>query len=351
MSTAYEAEVMDDIKESSDNGTMLANLARAEIDVQITTAKQYPRSLKAFKQQAMEMATLDEDTAASMFYVLPRAGKKIEGPSIRMAEVVGSCFGNLRYGARIVDVGDEFLTAQGACHDLEKNIAITYDVRRRITNKQGVKFNADMVQTTGNAAMSIALREAIFRVVPRALYKNIVDEAKLVSVGNAATMSEKRHKAFDWFAKAGAPQAKVLEFLGRAGIDDVTIDDLITLRGMVTSIKDGELTVDEIFAKHETPAAKARKSDLNDKLQPKAAVPEAGPKMDASPAKPPATAMVIDAMKSAITKAKTVAAVQKVFEDAKVYAMDDGQLMDLDAFAGARIDKLNEGKQQQQEIV
>lgn len=339
---SYEAEVMDDeIKESSDNGTMLANLARAEIDVQITTAKQYPRSLKAFKQQAMEMATLDEDTAASMFYVLPRAGKKIEGPSIRMAEVVGSCFGNLRYGARIVDVGDEFLTAQGACHDLEKNIAITYDVRRRITNKQGVKFNADMIQTTGNAAMSIALREAIFRVVPRALYKNIVDEAKLVSVGNAATMSEKRHKAFDWFAKAGAPQAKVLEFLGRAGIDDVTIDDLITLRGMVTSIKDGELTVDEIFAKHETPAAKARKSDLNEKLQPKAVTPEAAPKEHGTVAGSvnELQTAIYEAAKSGIARAKTPPAVAKVMNEAQGKVSED-QWLDLGFRAEARREEI-----------
>ena len=260
MSTDIEAEYVVE----SEVDTQLSIQARVEIDTQISTAKRYPRSLKAFKQQALEMATLDEETAASMFYVLPRGGKKIEGPSIRMAEVVASCFGNLRFGSRIVDVGDSFITAQGVCQDMEKNTSITYEVRRRITNKNGTRYNDDMIQTTGLAAASVALREAIFRIVPRSLYKSIVDEAKLCSVGKASTMSEKRHKAFDWFKKAGATEAQLLEFLGRNGIDDVTIDDIITLRGLVTAIKDGETTVDDALRPASEPKAgsKVRESSI-----------------------------------------------------------------------------------------
>jgi len=241
--------------------------SRAEIDVQISTAKRYPRSLKSFKSQAMEMATLDEDTAGSMFYALPRGGKKIEGPSVRMAEVIGSCFGNLRYGARIVDCDDKFVTAQGACHDLEKNVAITYEVKRRITNAQGKRYNDDMIQTTGLAAASIALREAIFRVVPRSLFKDIYEEAKLASIGKAATMSEKRHKAMDWFKKAGATEKQLLEFLGRASVDEVSVDDIITLRGLVTAIRDGETTVDDALRGNEQPKRKVGASELNDTLE------------------------------------------------------------------------------------
>jgi hypothetical protein len=261
MATAELLDHNDELTEVSYSS--LEQLNRSEIDVQISTAKRYPRSIKAFKQQAMEMATLDEDTAASMFYVLPRGGKKIEGPSVRMAEVVGSCYGNLRYGARIVSVDDKFVTAQGACHDLEKNIAINYESKRRITDKHGKRYNDDMIQTTGNAAASIALREAIFRVVPRSLFKAIYEEAKLTSVGKATSMNEKRHKAVDWFRKAGATDAQLFTFLGRAGIDEITIDDLITLRGLVTAIKDGETTIEDALAVRESTASKVHASPLN----------------------------------------------------------------------------------------
>lgn len=276
MATAEVVYDDDQLVEVTDNSSALEALNRSEIDIQITTAKRYPRSIKAFKQQAMEMATLDEETAGSMFYVLPRGGKKIEGPSVRLAEVVGSCYGNLRYGSRIVSTDDKFITAQGACHDLEKNIAITYEVKRRITNKTGQRFNDDMIQATGNAASAIALREAIFKVVPRSIFKAIYEEARLTSVGKATSMSEKRHKAVDWFKKAGATDAQIYGFLGRAGIDEITIDDLITLRGMVTAIKDGEITIEAAFAVKGDQAnrtgSKAKPSAANDLLKPKPAV-------------------------------------------------------------------------------
>lgn len=283
MATAEVEYGDDELVEVRDVSSSLEALNRSEIDMQITTAKRYPRSIKAFKQQAMEMATLDEETAGSMFYVLPRGGKKIEGPSVRLAEVVGSCYGNLRYGSRIVSVDDKFITAQGACHDLEKNIAINYEVKRRITNKSGQRFNDDMIQTTGNAACAIALREAIFKIVPRSIFKAIYEEARLTSVGKATSMSEKRHKAVDWFKKAGATDAQIFGFLGRAGIDEITIDDLITLRGMVTAIKDGEITIEAAFAvEGDTPTtgSKAKPSKANDLLKPKAEKPAEQPKSE-----------------------------------------------------------------------
>lgn len=277
MATGELIDVEDEGRVLIDNGAMVAAISRAEIDCQITTAKQYPRSITVFKRQAMEMATIDEETAESMFYTLPRAGKKIQGPSIRMAEVVGACYGNLRYGARIVSTDSSFITAQGACHDLEKNIAISYEIRRRITDKTGKRFNDDMIQTTGNAAMSIALREAIFRVVPRSLFNSIYEAAKTTAIGKAKTMSEQRHGAFDWFKKAGATEPQLLAFLERKGIDDVTTEDIVTLRGLVTSIKEGDITIEDALmpkvAEHSQDKADSLKQldDLAEKMKQKAA--------------------------------------------------------------------------------
>lgn len=236
-----------------DAGQVLSTLSKAEIDIQIATAKRYPRSIKAFKNQAMELATLDEETAASMFYALPRGGKTLEGPSVRLAEVVGSSWGNLRYGARVVEIGKDQLTAQGMCFDLEKNIAIAIEVRRRITDRNGRRFNEDMITVTGNAACSIALRNAIFKVVPFAVVKGIYEAAREASIGKTLTMEQRRTNALTWFAKVGATEVKVLALLGRKGVEDITVDDLITLQGLRTAIKDGEAKVDDIFATVSTP--------------------------------------------------------------------------------------------------
>jgi len=225
--------------------TVLSELTKAEIDMKISTAKRYPRSLKEFKRKLMEMACLDEETAGSMFYALPRDGKTIKGPSVRMAEAVCSCYGNVICGARVVGIDKEFVTAQGFCHDLENNVSNTQEIRRRIVTSKGKRYNLDMIQTTGNAAAAIAFREATFKVIPRSLFKKEYEAAMLTSVGQAKSISETRRKVFEWWAKSGAPEAKLLAFLGRAGIDDVTLDDLVTLRGLGTALKDGEITVEE----------------------------------------------------------------------------------------------------------
>jgi hypothetical protein len=261
----------DDGVEYIDGSTALMALNKSEIDTQITTAKRYPRSIKQFKQNAMELACLDEETAGSMFYVLPRGGKKIEGPSTRLAEVVGSSWGNLRYGSRVVSTDDKFVTAQGACFDLEKNIAITVEVKRRITDKNNKRYNDDMITVTSNAACSIALRNAIFKIVPFAVVKTIYEQARLTSVGKADSLEAKRGKMLDWFTKAGATQEQVLAAIGRPGVDDVTLDDLITLRGLANAIKEGEATIEAVLGPAPDKAKKVNRSDVNKQIDEAAA--------------------------------------------------------------------------------
>lgn len=220
----------------------------AETDTQIATAKQYPRDINAFKSEAMALACRDEETAGSCFYCLQRGDKKIEGPSVRLAEIVAYSWGNLRTDTRIVSIDDRFVTAQATCHDLEKNVAKRAETKRRITNKHGQRFNDDMIQVTSNAAMAIALREAVFGVVPRSMFSDIYEEAKRVSVGKAGTNAEKIERMFSWFAKAGATEDAVLRFINRVDREHVEIDDLVSLRGVVTRIKDEGVPVEEALS-------------------------------------------------------------------------------------------------------
>ena len=243
--TDHEIEILD-------SSTALSVINRAEIDSQIATAKQYPRSIKEFKRQAMELATLDEETAASMFYALPRAGKNIQGPSVRLAEVVQSCWGNIRAESDVVAIDEKFVTAMGSCMDLEKNVATRIRVKRRITDKHGKRFNDDMIGVTSNAACSIALREAIFKVIPRALVKDVYQAAIATAVGDAKSLTARRHSAIEWFNKTGVPTPKILARLDRKGIEDVTLDDLIVLTGLRTAIKDGEASIEDAFTTEAT---------------------------------------------------------------------------------------------------
>lgn len=246
--------------------TALEAITKSEIDSAISTAKRYPRSILKFKNEALAMATLDEETASSCFYVLKRKsgdgeGKSIEGPSIRLAEIIGSAWGNLRYGARIVETGDRFVIAQGVCHDLEKNITANVEVRRRITGRDGRRYSDDMIGVTCNAACSIALRNAIFKVVPMAYAKDIYEKAKHVAVGDTQTLAKRRQEMVAHFAKSGVSLDRVLAVVEKPSLEDVGLDDLATLKGIATAIKDGEQTIDEAFGKADPPVKHRPESD------------------------------------------------------------------------------------------
>jgi len=224
-----------------------SEIDRAEIDSQIATAHRFPRSISTFQSKAIAMATSDVDTAENCNYVLPRADKNIEGPSIRLAEIVGIAWGNLRYSGRVIAIEETHVVAQGICHDLESNVACSTEVRRRITNKYGKRFNDDMIGVTANAAIAIALRNSIFKIVPMVFVNPVYEAAKKAAVGNIATLEKRRMAAVDFFSKKGVPQKALYEYLGINGIEDIDLKILETMTGLKTSINDGEITVEELF--------------------------------------------------------------------------------------------------------
>ena len=242
---------------------MLAAINKSEIDTQIATAKQYPRNLARVLNNIETLATMDEETAASCFYVLRRQGKVIEGPSVRMAEIIASSWGNLRLQARIIGNDGKMITAQGVCHDLESNYATSVEVKRRITDKNGKTYSDDMQVVTGNAACAIAMRNAVMKVVPSALIKKVIGKAKKVSLGQSMTLENIRQSMMQYFSKIGVDEQRILDYLSVSKVDEIDTDMVVELRGLATAIKEGTTTVQEtLFPKSTTPV-EATEEEVN----------------------------------------------------------------------------------------
>lgn len=254
---------------SDGTGAALMALNASEIDMQISTAKKYPRSVKQFRNEALEMATLTESVASECMYSLPRGGKPIEGPSARFAEIILSAWGNCRAGARVIGEDERFVTVQGAFFDLQRNAAITYETKRRITDSKGRKYKDDMIGVTANAACSIALRNAILKGIPKAFWKDIYDESRRAAIGDVRTLAARRADMLAYFAKMGVRPEQIFDLLEVAGEQDITLDHLATLKGMATALKEGDTTVDQMFGS-EPVGAKVGRSSLNDELDAKA---------------------------------------------------------------------------------
>lgn len=232
----------------------LAILNRTEIDQQIATAKRYPRSITRAKAKMREMATADEETAQGCIYSLKRRdgdGRDtyIEGPSVRLAEIAINAWGNIRAGARVIGEEGGMIVAQGVCHDLEANTFTSIEVRRRITKRDGRRYSDDMIGVTANAACAIALRNAVFKIVPKVYIQPAFEAARAVIAGDQKTIGERRSKLVDYFAKMRVSVEQIMEFLDKtgSGIDDITGDDLVRLHGVASAIRDGDTTIDEAF--------------------------------------------------------------------------------------------------------
>jgi len=222
---------------------------RAEIDMQIATAKRYPRSISRFVKQARSLALATPQIAAQCSYALPRGGKTIVGPSIRLAEIVAPSWGNCRYGSRVTDIGERFVTVQGLFYDLENNVAVTVDVKRRITDKNKNRYNDDMIQQTCQAAGSIGVRNAIFRGIPGGIVEAIRLEAEDVALGKKDGLATQVGKALAYFKDEHKITAKkIYKTLLVESEKDITWGHVSRLIGFRTSIESGESTADLIFA-------------------------------------------------------------------------------------------------------
>ena len=256
-----EPEVMEREVPIADTAALVA-INRAEIDGQIATARAFPRSVSAFMREAKELVTLDADMAEACIYALPRDGKTVAGPSARFAEIIQNSFGNNRGGARVVAEEGDFIVAQGVYHDLEKNVQVTMEVRRRIVDKRGRRFKPDMIGVTGNAAASIAHRNAVLKGIPKALWLPIYEAARMVAVGDVTTLVDRRAKALAWFQNVNVTPAQVCQKLGVEGPDDIGLPELEILTGLRTAIRDGSLSPEAAFAPEKdepsTPAATSK---------------------------------------------------------------------------------------------
>ena len=268
-------EVVEHVEAMAVTHNALEQMERASIDIQITTAKNYPRSMAKFKKRAEEMITMDEETAASCLYRRPvgKEGGKMkyaEGESIRLAEIVASSYGNIRVAGMIVEMEPRHVKAVGVAHDLETNVAYKAEVIESTVNKYGQPFSERMRVVVAKAAQSKAIRDAIFRVCPKSLCKNLIEKAKIVACGDEKTFSKRRDGVMAWIKSLKIDEKRVWNALGIDGKEDITYDVLLQLTGLKTALDENDCTIDEAFPKLEQEESKGSVTDrIKDRFDPK----------------------------------------------------------------------------------
>lgn len=159
-------------------GTVAVESSRAIAEAQgkLVIAKRFPRNeIAAF---ANVMAACQRPSLAEKaFYSYPRGGETVHGPTIRFAEELARCWGNLDYGIKELSQDTGKSEMQAYCWDLETN---TMSIQN-FTNPHKKEVTGRIKELTGlrdiyenNANMAARrLRARILAVLP----SDLVDDA------------------------------------------------------------------------------------------------------------------------------------------------------------------------------
>lgn len=252
--------------------TQLDAVEKANVDVQVSTAKMYPRNISRIKTNSIALVTMDKETAQSCSYALPRGGKPITGPSVHLARILAQQYGNMRAEARVVEITDKHIVSRATAWDLESNYAVAFEVRRSIVGRSG-RYNDDMITVTGNAANAIAYRNAVLAIIPKGIMEAAYKAAQDLITGDLSDETKlvaRRKKALDFFNDEYAiTEAEVLKMLGKQTIHQIKAEQIALMLSTQQALKDGDTTVDELMKdirSHE-PSIQEKKEALKGKAK------------------------------------------------------------------------------------
>lgn len=227
------------------------SIEKANVDIQVSTAKMYPRSLTRVRNNSIALVTMDTETARSCSYALPRGGKPLTGPSVHLARILAQQYGNIRAESKVVEINDKQVVSRGTAWDLENNYAVAFEVRRSIVSKTGQRFSDDMITVTGNAANAISYRNAVLAIIPKGIMDAAYKAAQEFVTGDLSDetkMVARRKKAIDFFNdEYGITEDEVVKLCGKQTINQIKAEEIALMLGFQQSLKDGDTTVDELM--------------------------------------------------------------------------------------------------------
>lgn len=229
---------------------MLQNTKPAsDLWVQISVARSFPRSVETFCAAVERDTCNDLQIAMGCTYMLKRGKTEIVGPSVRFAESMLRAWGNVRVSTGVVDDSGDHVVVRARFWDLESNMAFEEEVCRRLVDKDGNRYAADVVISTKNAAQAIGFRNVVLAGIPESLWRPIWEKANKFVEDQARIDTEfeaKRSKLLSWFHRQGATHQELTAFLGVVP-EQATRENFLRLERLGAAIYQGTQTIEEAF--------------------------------------------------------------------------------------------------------
>ena len=243
--------------ENVNQGTVAIEAHRAITEAQgkLLLAKQFPRNYLQAYAKALE-ACKRKGFAEKAFFSYPRGRETVSGVTIRFAEEMARCYGNMDYGIKELSHEEGKSEMQAYAWDLETNTVSSqnFTVEHIRETRQGnsrLTSQRDIYEKTANDGAR-RLRSRILAILPPDLVEDCITECKKTLAGsNDMPLSDRIKQLVVYFGKKGVTQEMIEKRLGHK-IEAMTPDEVADYIGIYNGINQKETTVSDWFEQPKT---------------------------------------------------------------------------------------------------
>lgn len=230
---------------------MITSRQTQEVQGQIIMAKKFPRDYVASCNRIMQ-ACQRKGLAEKAMYEYPRGGTKVVGPSIRLAEVLAQNWGNMSFGIVELEQKAGESKVMAYAWDLETNtrqekifsvphIRSTKKGNVTLTDPRGIY---EMVSNQG----ARRLRSCILGIIPGDVVEDAMDQCNQTLIGKADKLiiDLVKDMAVIFEKEFSVPLEAIEKYIGCKSTA-FSMNDLVRLKRVYTSLKDGMAKREEIF--------------------------------------------------------------------------------------------------------
>lgn len=228
------------------SGLVAVEQARAvqEVQAKLIIAKKFPRN----ETQALvdiSQACKRPSLAKVALYTYERGSTKIQGPSIRLAEVIARAWGNIDFGIRELSQADGSSDVEAYAWDLQTNTTAIRSFKvqhRRYTKAKTYDLEdpRDIYETVANNGAR-RMRACILEIIPGDIVEDAVSQVRetLKQAGKAEGPIEDRIKKMALAFNGLGVSVEAIEGRLKHKIDLSTEEELVDLRAVFNALNDG----------------------------------------------------------------------------------------------------------------
>ncbi|PAE27885.1 hypothetical protein CHI07_16935 [Paenibacillus sp. 7884-2] len=270
-------QLQEQYQQSNQGGVVAQSSASREMEEvkgQIFMARQFPRNVFQSENRILD-ACKRPALAQTAIYSYPRGQTKVEGPSIRLAEVLAQNWGNLSFGIKELEQRPGESVAMAYAWDLETNVRQEKVFTVPHSRKAGGKIAKltdprDIYELVANNGAR-RVRACILGVIPGDIVEKAVMECNRTMAGaNETPLKDRIANGIKAFKEQFRVTQEQIEEKFGYNVTAFSEIDYVELINIFNSLKDGMAKPEDVFGRKQSTnkqATEQPKSNLTEAFQ------------------------------------------------------------------------------------